>query len=213
MVMASKTKSSLLAWLCAMVVVLGLAENRAWGFFAQPQPAPGVLATSSPASTGENYDASQYDAPDCAVAPIRGAGDDLVTVYRGTDIGSELAIFDEAGAILSDAGRSAYLSARGAGASVDDALAAAYRSSGGAHSQQLSAWGSLDDYVQAHGAFGQEISVFGPRSMISFTTDPDVARRFGSTIFEFQVPRSSLIPQTLPGAGEAEVLLLHGLRK
>ena len=85
MVIASKIKSSLCAWLLAMVVVLGLAENRAWGFFEQSQPAPGKTALATPEAIGENYDASRYDASGYAVAPIRGAagrsaisvGDDL----------------------------------------------------------------------------------------------------------------------------------------
>lgn len=137
----------------------------------------------------------------------------MVTVYRGTNLGSEVGIFKESGPVLSDTGRSAYLSARGGGASIKEALAAARSASQTAHGNQLAAWGSLDNYVQAHGAFGQEISVFGPRSMVSFTTDPAVAARFGSTIFEFQVPRSSLVPQTLKGAGEAEMLIINGIRK
>ena len=57
-----------------MVVVLGLAENRAWGFFAPPEPAPGQIEAVSPEAVGENYEASAYDASGYAVAPIRGAG-------------------------------------------------------------------------------------------------------------------------------------------
>jgi hypothetical protein len=83
-----------------------------------------------------------------------------------------------------------------------------------AHVQQLSTWwGSLDDYAQAHGAFGTEISEFGPRSLISFSLDRGVAQNFGDYIFEFKVPRSNIIPQTLPGANEAEVLIINGISK
>lgn len=51
-----------------MVVMLGLGENRAWGFFAQPQPAPGVYESTTQEPIRDFYDASQYDASDYAVA-------------------------------------------------------------------------------------------------------------------------------------------------
>lgn len=68
MVLASKIKSGICAWLCVMVVMLGLGENRAWGFFAQPQPAPGVYESTTQEPIRDFYDASQYDASDYAVA-------------------------------------------------------------------------------------------------------------------------------------------------
>jgi hypothetical protein len=43
--------------------------------------------------------------------------------------------------------------------------------------------------------------------MMSFTTDAKVARTFGSAVYSATVPRSQLIFQSLPGAGEAEVLI------
>ena len=72
MVIASKRKSSLFACLCLLIVGIGLAENRAWGFFQSPQPAPGQIALSSPEGIEENYHAWQYDAPGYAVAPKTG---------------------------------------------------------------------------------------------------------------------------------------------
>jgi hypothetical protein len=51
----------------------------------------------------------------------------------------------------------------------------------------------------------------GPRSMMSFTTDINVARSFGSTVYAARVPRNQMIMQTLPGAGEAEVLIPQSL--
>lgn len=68
MVFASKIKSSTCAWLCVMVVMLGLGENRAWGFFGHPQPAPGVFESATLEAIGDFYDASQYDASGYAVA-------------------------------------------------------------------------------------------------------------------------------------------------
>ncbi|MCX5125514.1 polymorphic toxin-type HINT domain-containing protein [Streptomyces sp. NBC_00347] len=130
-----------------------------------------------------------------------GGDDDLVTVYRGTDQGLENMIAEESGHLMSDAARSTYA---GTG-SMDEAM----RASQQAHGDALAAWGSLDDYVQAHGSFGTEMAQIGPRSMMSFTTDINVARGFGGTIYAARIPRSQMILQTLPGAGEAEVLVPH----
>jgi hypothetical protein len=78
-----------------------------------------------------------------------------------------------------------------------------------AHAEALDAWGSLNDYVQAHGSFSTEMAQIGPRSMMSFTTDINVARKFGSTVYVARIPRSQMIMQTLPHAGETEVLVQH----
>ncbi|MFE1594947.1 DUF6531 domain-containing protein [Nocardia sp. NPDC058705] len=128
---------------------------------------------------------------------------DLVRVYRGTDAGVEHQVQRENGFMMSDAARHEYYST----GSVEEALKASQR----AHTEAIDEWGSLDNYIQAHGEWGQEVGRdgFGPRSMMSFTTDEDVARRFGDTIYTALVPRSSIHPQTLPGAGESEVLIPH----
>ncbi|WP_328712356.1 DUF6531 domain-containing protein [Nocardia salmonicida] len=128
---------------------------------------------------------------------------DLVRVYRGTDSGVEQRLQEIDGFMMSDAARHEYYST----GSVEEALKASQR----AHTEAIDEWGSLDNYVQAHGEWGQEIGRdgFGPRSMMSFTTDENVARRFGDTIYTALVPRSSIYPQTLPGAGESEVLIPH----
>jgi hypothetical protein len=55
-----------------MVVTLCLGETCVGAFLESPQPASSVFETSSPASVGENYDASQYDASGYAVAPKSG---------------------------------------------------------------------------------------------------------------------------------------------
>jgi RHS repeat-associated protein len=138
-----------------------------------------------------------------------------VTLYRGTSRASEIAAFsDSGGHIFSDAARSGYLEARYAGSSIEEALRAAMSASEEAHLAQLSEWGSLNDYVQAHGAFGQEISEFGPRSMISFSRDPNIAAYFahGGNVFSVTVPAGSAIGQTLPGAGEGEWLIMHMIK-
>jgi len=74
---------------------------------------------------------------------------------------------------------------------------------------------SLNEYVQAHGAFGTELSRIGARSMISWTTNPARAAYFAGpsgTVLSATVPRSLLLPQTLEGATEAEQLVVNMLR-
>ncbi|WP_170229025.1 RHS repeat domain-containing protein [Polyangium fumosum] len=131
-------------------------------------------------------------------------------VYRGTNFGEELYIHEQTGLLMSDAARDAYRFASDAGATTDQAIAAALRASKAAHAQNVAHWGSLDNYVQAHGLWGIDLGKMTPRrSMISLTTDPDVAGRFGSRSFSGSVPTKLLIPQSIDGATEAEVLILH----
>jgi hypothetical protein len=48
--------------------------------------------------------------------------EDLVSIYRGTNNGNEINVFNESGAVLSDAGREAYNAAIYSGSNVDEAL-------------------------------------------------------------------------------------------
>ena len=65
----------------------------------------------------------------------------------------------------------------------------AHSYSASAHEHAVRVWGSENDYVQAHGEFGTEItSVSGDRSMVSVTTDPatqswDVTLSNGATTY------------------------------
>jgi hypothetical protein len=122
-------------------------------------------------------------------------------------------VLAESGYVLSDAARISYFEARYAGASVESALESAHTASVAAHAVQLRTWwGSLNGYAQAHGAWSREISVFGPRSLISFTTNPARAAYFagpGGQIISTAMPGYLIIPQTLTGATESEVLLMH----
>ena len=139
----------------------------------------------------------------------------LRTVHRGTDIAKELQVLDETGVVLSEAGRIPYLESRYAGKSINDSLRIAREASETAHATQLQAWGSLDDYVQAHGAFGQDLTAIAPRSLISFSTSQDRALYFANSrghlgrVVTAEVPANILIPQTLPGSTEFEVLVPH----
>jgi hypothetical protein len=149
-----------------------------------------------------------------AIRGVAHAGD-AVTIYRGTRIWHEIEIADETGLLMSDAARIGYSESRRAGSGISEAIVQGRLASGAAHDVHLASWGSADWYVQAHGEFGHQISMIAPRSLISFTTDPNVAAHYagaGGRIFSITVPRSSLIFQTLPGAGEAEVLVKHMIR-
>ncbi len=137
-----------------------------------------------------------------------------VTIYRGTSNVAENWAFQETGYIMSDAAVNTYMDATRNGAGIPEALQAAQAAAEAAHANQLEVWGSSNDYAQAHSAFGSEISIFGPRSMISFTTDQSVAEYYAGregTVYSTTVPASNLISQTLPGAGESEVLVLFML--
>lgn len=94
-----------------------------------------------------------------------------MTVYRGTSISSELQIHAETGQLMSDAARAGYMESGGS-------VAAARAASEAAHAAGIQTWGSEAAYAEAHGAFGTELSQFRPRSMISVTTDPAIAKIF-----------------------------------
>ncbi len=145
--------------------------------------------------------------------PFGLAEEGCTKIFRGSSNGKETEIFNETGYIMSDAAKQAYLEAMGAGASQEQAIADALAASVAAHEQNIAVWGSLDNYVQAHGEWGYNIEEVGEkRSMISFSTDPAVASGFGDPVRSAVVPTSSVIPQTLPGSTESEVLVPHMLK-
>jgi large repetitive protein len=124
-----------------------------------------------------------------------------IPIYRGTDLYLEKMIAGETRMIMSEAAQQGYMES---GGSVD----AAREASEDAHAAALSEWGSEDDLAQAHGLFGTELQQeYGPRSTISFTTNPDVAKIFGSQLYSATISPSEGIWQSLPGAGESEVLI------
>ncbi|WP_412740111.1 RHS repeat-associated core domain-containing protein [Krasilnikovia sp. MM14-A1259] len=128
-------------------------------------------------------------------------------VYRGTSRALENWIAEETGLIMSDAAAEKY----GETGSVAEALAASRE----AHNAGIESWGSEDNYVQAHGAFGTEMDEIGPKSMISFTTDPAVAKIFAGpdgTIYVARLAPGQGIVQTMPGAGESEILVPNMIR-
>jgi RHS repeat-associated protein len=140
---------------------------------------------------------------------------DNITIYRGTSHTLEIQVLQDSGYVMSDAARRVYTESIYRGVSSEESLSLARLASENAHGIQVGTWGNLNNYVQAHSAFGTEISVFGPRSMTSFTTDPSIAASYAGRngiVISAEVPRTSVIFQTLPGANESEVLIPHILR-
>src|SRR5205823_1168352 len=138
-------------------------------------------------------------------ATVEKAGGEAITVYRGTANVAEREIISSTGKTMSDAAKVAYVES---GGSVDAAMAASQE----AHAAGIAEWGSEGLYAQAHAEFGTELSQIGPRSMVSFTTDPAVAKFFAGpngTVFQATVRTGEGIMQTLPGATESEVLIRH----
>ncbi|WP_371632790.1 DUF6531 domain-containing protein [Streptomyces sp. NBC_01259] len=128
--------------------------------------------------------------------------EEKVPVYRGTDRMAENSIVDETEHLMSEAAQRAYFE----GGSIDDAL----RVSQEAHASALKEWGSPDSLAHAHSEFGTEMQqAYGPRSVMSFTTDPEVAKYFanGGPVYRAMIHPSEGIWQSLPGAGESEVLI------
>ncbi|WP_226383613.1 pre-toxin TG domain-containing protein [Paenibacillus massiliensis] len=137
-----------------------------------------------------------------------GKTEELITVYRGTNNYLENAIYDETGHLLSDATRIAYRESGN--------LANAYKASQPIHDEWLKIWyNSMDDYVQAHRAFGTDLpkAFRMDRTLMSVTTDEKIAKYFanGGMVYKAKIPKSQLIPQTLPGSTESEYLIKFGI--
>uniref|UniRef100_A0AAU2VWQ4 DUF6531 domain-containing protein n=1 Tax=Streptomyces sp. NBC_00008 TaxID=2903610 RepID=A0AAU2VWQ4_9ACTN len=128
--------------------------------------------------------------------------DGKVEVFRGTKLHVENQIWDETGHLMSQAAQRVYYQ----GGSVEDAL----RVSQEAHAAALKEWGSPDVLAQAHAEFGTEMQhAFGDRSVMSFTTDPEMAKYFaeGGPVYRAMIHPREGIWQSLPGSGESEVLI------
>ncbi|QIP15950.1 hypothetical protein G8759_26610 [Spirosoma aureum] len=137
-----------------------------------------------------------------------------ITLYRGTSTVSELRAFNETGMIMSDAATNAYVESSYISQRIE-AINAGMNASRAAHARQVATWwGEESSYVQAHSAFSQEIDVFGPRSMTSWTDNLGVAKSYmnGGKLFRTTVGRWKALKQTLPGANEGEYLIKHGVR-
>ncbi|MGC5290456.1 DUF6531 domain-containing protein [Micromonospora sp. DT231] len=126
-----------------------------------------------------------------------------IPIYRGTSRALENHIVSETGKVMSDAAQRAFMESGGV---VDDAA----RASQDAHQAGVRAWGNEQNYAHAHAEFGTEMAEVGERSMISFTGDIDTAKNFAGPngqIHQAMVDPSQVIVQSLPGAGESEILV------
>ena len=150
---------------------------------------------------------AEFFGEDTPAGEVVNEPDELIHVYRGTDKYSEISVYYETGQLMSDATRNLYLQSND--------LNVAYDQSSHIHEKWLEIWGNENDYVQAHGAFGTELSQAFEldRTFMSVTTDPEVANRFAGTkgqVYEAYIPESQLIKQTLSDAGESEYLIKFG---
>jgi RHS repeat-associated protein len=162
----------------------------------------GVVASTVPFLLGEVMALGEAGAAAEAVA-----GEEI-TIYRGTANVAENRIIDETGMSMSEAARAGY---EEGGQSIEAAQAA----SEAAHAEGVASSGSESAYAEAHSTDGIEFGRAGNRSMISFTEDINVARRFANhngangTIYQATVRAGQFIRQTLPGSTECEILIRH----
>jgi hypothetical protein len=139
-----------------------------------------------------------------AKAPAGDLGD-TQRVYRGTSIVAEQELIETTGMSMSDAAKRGYVES---GGSLDAARAASEQ----AHAKGIRDWGSEGEYAHAHSEFGQHLTEVGPRSMLSFTTDPDVARGMAGehgAVYKADLRPGEGIPQPNPNSTESEILVRH----
>ncbi len=141
------------------------------------------------------------------LSPCTSGADDLIEIFRGTDRYAENMIFDQTGMLMSEAAQRVFME----GGTVEEAL----RVSEEAHTGAIADWGNEDMLAQAHSAFGTEIQqAFGPRSVMSFSTDVKVAEEFarGGPVYRALVSPQNVTWQSLEGAGESEVLVRNMIK-
>ena len=105
---------------------------------------------------------------------------------------------------LSDAAQDTF---RENGGNIQEAIDFARRE----HEKWLKIWGNENDFVQVHGEFGKEFGL--KKTLISVTSDENIIQTFGNTVFSGKFPKSEIIKQTIPGAGESEYLIRFGTNK
>jgi RHS repeat-associated protein len=127
-------------------------------------------------------------------------------VFRATDRGQEKRTFDQTGYLLSDAAQNRFVEN---GGDLAEALAHARQ----VHQKWLKIFGDEDTFARMHSARGSTEfpTEFGlDRTLISVSANRSTVDTFGNTYFQGILPKSLLIPQTLPGAGESEYLIRYG---
>ena len=140
-------------------------------------------------------------------------GDDLVTVYRATNDSVERALHQQSKLLTSDASREvlgpSVLSSFGP--KLNNELISLAKSVGQKRFKQLvKEHGSVDALIKAQSKGGTEFAKkYQPRALFSVTRDPTVLDTFGKHHFKAEVPRSSLIKQTLKTSTESEYFLMN----
>ncbi len=147
--------------------------------------------------------ADDLDAAEKKLAALNAQIATVITLFRGTRLIVENQIYNQTGIIMSESAQEAYMQS----GSVDDALAAS-RAQTAASSEF---WGSLDNYVQAHGEFGvSEMSDIAPRSLISWTQSLSTAQMFAGengTVYTIAVDSDVALAQTLATSTELEYVI------
>jgi RHS repeat-associated protein len=140
--------------------------------------------------------------PTNLVDPLGTKPQGVVTIYRGTGLYMDTYMFNEVKMMMSEAAQLSYMEE---GASVSQARAA----SEVAHAEAVASWGDENTYAEAHGEFGTEMSELAPRTMISFSTDPDVAKNFarGASVYSATINISDGLWQPNLESTESEVLI------
>ncbi|AWF81268.1 hypothetical protein BTJ40_10800 [Microbulbifer sp. A4B17] len=142
---------------------------------------------------------SSYDNPD-----------DYITVYRGTDLRSEIEIQKETGLIMSDAARNYYQEKIGekvwSGEEVTSRMRMETAAKAGVvavrrHAELVAMYGGEENLARIQTGEGTEFPS-PPRSMFSVTTDLSVARRFarGGAVYMQRVNRNKLIETPVNGS-------------
>ncbi|WP_346837950.1 RHS repeat-associated core domain-containing protein [Microbulbifer sp. SAOS-129_SWC] len=142
---------------------------------------------------------SSYDNPD-----------DYITVYRGTDLRSEIEVQKETGLIMSDAARNYYQEKIGdkfwSGEEVTARMRMETAAKAGVvavrrHAELVAMYGGEENLARVQTSAGTEFPN-PPRSMFSVTTDLSVARKFarGGAVYMQRVNRHKLIETPVNGS-------------
>jgi len=141
-----------------------------------------------------------------------------ITLFRGTINQKEIEILMDTGGVLSDTARQSYLGLIREGYSVNEAWELAMAESDKIHNIALEAWGGINQYAMAHAEFGLEIKeIVDGRSLISFSSNFEVAKGFGSSsevgfVIEITLPKNLALKQPLLTSKEFEYLIINGVR-
>lgn len=132
---------------------------------------------------------------------------DMVRIFRTTGRPEENALYDRTGYVMSDAAQAGYRE----GGTLEHGLARSQR----VHDVNVRTLGGEDNYAWTHQGGATWTMPAGDRSLVSFTSDEDLARRSaqatGDRFYAAVVPRSA-VNWVTNGGSEREVLVSHMVR-